>query len=433
MSRRRAAAGQGSVRRRGGRLELRFYQEVGGRTYRLSVYGRNHAELNRKRTTKLRELFGGAVPGTTGTRYADAAASWLANCRRRVERGEMSFKTLGQYTLMVNAYIAPLIGAIDLDKLDLDELEGVLDAVSGTTSAKTGRPLKKQSVMHAFTVLRCSLYYARRHRLTMLDVPALMHDLREHVSVRQYRAFRLSVEQAAAFRRAGAQCRYGAVFTAILALLARESEVLGLRLRNVDEEKGLVYVRDELQVLPRSLRADPEESGAVIVEYVKTDLDSAEEAIEVGPKFFEALRTFRKDLIRRRSAHLESGGTWRSRVTVMHEGRLSDLRDEANDLVFTTVDGRPLSAKVLRDHLKEVCAKAGIPVSSRTGHGLRVYDLRGSAAVLLLTDPSDPVSPIDVMRRGRWKSWQMLRYYTTIWERAQSGVAKKADRIAFGE
>ena len=36
------------------------------------------------------------------------------------------------------------------------------------------------------------------------------------------------------------------------------------------------------------------------------------------------------------------------------------------------------------------------------------------------------------MRRGRWRSWAMLKYYTEIWERAQSAIATKADRLGFG-
>ncbi len=170
----------------------------------------------------------------------------------------------------------------------------------------------------------------------------------------------------------------------------------------------------------------------MIVERVKTVLDEQMARIEVTPKFIAELRSFSREALKRRTAHLARGGHWQKTIRVMSEGRLDDVREAANDLVFTTDEGLPITPKILRDHLHGICGRAGIPVSGHGRYGLRVHDLRGSAAELLLTDPVKPASPSDVMRRGRWKSWSMFRYYTELAERAQSVMAERADRVAFG-
>ncbi len=61
------------------------------------------------------------------------------------------------------------------------------------------------------------------------------------------------------------------------------------------------------------------------------------------------------------------------------------IKQVDNDLVFTTLGGRPLSGSYLDSGpFREVCAKAGIAYSTRDEKGLRLHDLRHSAATILL-------------------------------------------------
>jgi hypothetical protein len=165
---------------------------------------------------------------------------------------------------------------------------------------------------------------------------------------------------------------------------------------------------------------------------VKTPLDAERAKLEVGPKFFNAIREARKQVLTRRSDRLAEGKRWHGTIRLMVEGRLSDLLEAPNDLVVVTEDGRPMQPKVLRDHFVAICKRAKIPYSERGKEGLRIHDLRGSGAMLLLTDEDKPMSPTQVMRRGRWSSWQMLKYYTEIWDQAQTVMAERTDRLAFG-
>lgn len=433
-------------------MEWRFYVKIRGKTTRVSAYGRNQTQLNKDRDDKLRNVFGPALPGGPSPRYREVSEHWLVFERKQVELGEHSFKTLGQYAWLSRDYIVPVIGDLRLDKIELPDLEAVLQTVGMTISKKTGRRLSKQTVFHVFSAMRRCLYYAHEYDMTTLDVPKLMKRLGEQVTVRKYVPERLTKSQLLAFHAAAKHCKYGRVFTAALSVLGREAEVLGLRAKNVDDANGVVRIVEELQFLPPELRPkrdqkgeerradrgasdvddNSDDNGAVIVEHVKTDTSEAESTIEVGPKFLAAVRAMRKDQLKRRSACLARGEHWHDTLRVMVEGRLSDLREEPNDLLVTTDNGLPLSPKVLRDHFVAICTAARIPYSTRTRKGMRIQDLRGSAAVLLLTDEREPTSPSEVMRRGRWKSWSMLMYYTEIWERAQSVIAKKADRLAFG-
>jgi integrase len=373
---------------------------------------------------------------------------WLAFERKQVELGEHSFKTLGQYAQLSRDYIVPIVGDLRLDKVQLTDLEAVLETVGMTISKKTGRRLSKQTVFHVFSSMRRCLYYAHEYDMTTMDVPKLMKRLGEQVTVNKYVPKRLTKTQLLAFHAMAKHCKYGRVFTVALSVLGREAEVLGLRAKNIDDANGVVHIVEELQFLPPELRPkrdkkgdqrhagreanNSDDNGAVIVEHVKTDTSEAESTLEVGPKFLAAVRAMRKDQLKRRSACIARGEPWHDTLRVMVEGRLSDLREEPNDLLVTTDNGLPLSPKVLRDHFVAICTAARIPYSTSTRKGLRIQDLRGSAAVLLLTDQQEPTSPSEVMRRGRWKSWSMLMYYTEIWERAQSVIAKKADRLGFG-
>jgi integrase len=430
----RVIKGQGSIRRRqGGLLEWRFWVRVKGRAQRLSVYGRNQTELNKERDAKFALLLGPAPQSGKSPTYEAAATAWLQRCRQLLDQGELSFKTFGQYQQLTIDYIAPVIGGLLLDKLTLEDLELVLDEASAAESAKTAHLLRKQTIQHIFSTLRRSLYYAQKRGWTTLNVPALMEALGERVSVTQYKPYRLNEKQLLRFHAAAAQCEYGFVFTVLLAVLGREAEVLGMRMKHIDEPHRVVHIREELQFLPKALRPkDDAFKGAVIVDRVKTPLDAERAKLEVGPKFFDAIRNARKEVLRRRSNRIAKGESWQDTIRVMVEGRLSDLREVPNDLLVVTEDGRPMQPKVLRDHFNKICERANIPYSERGKEGLRIHDLRGSGAVLLLTDGAAPMSPTQVMRRGRWNSWQMLKYYTEIWEQAQSVVAERADRLAFG-
>lgn len=67
------------------------------------------------------------------------------------------------------------------------------------------------------------------------------------------------------------------------------------------------------------------------------------------------------------------------------ERNVAGSRWAATGLVFTTTEGRALSAThVINGSFRRICDAAGIPYSTADKPGLRFHDLRHSAATLLM-------------------------------------------------
>jgi integrase len=134
----------------------------------------------------------------------------------------------------------------------------------------------------------------------------------------------------------------------------RQGEALGLKWADIDLAGRTLTVRATLQ---RQVG-----KGLVLCE-PKTKRSRRTIAL---PEM--AARSLRAQRARQNAERLRAGELW-----IDH------------DLVFTTLQGRPLSAShVVQSSFRTICDRAGVAYGTRARKGLRFHDLRHSAATLLL-------------------------------------------------
>lgn len=421
--------GDGHLRRRAdGRIEKQLTIKSLGIRKRVSVYGRTVRELN-ENIDKLRgDAAKGQLPRGRAPFFSSLVEDWLGHVRKLLDEGQRSAGTWGQYEGLMRLHILPVIGKIRVNKLAVDDVRAVLEAMAA-------KGLSRQSRRHAWSAIRAALYFAKSRKDVFDNVACEIEE--DELRVKPYRQFKIDLDEARRFLTAAQACVYGDVFRIGFPLMLRESEILGLRWRNVDLRRGKLYVRSVLEELPAKLRPAGLMGGWAIVERVKTELSDDEEEMDLGPVLAEILRQRMKTQLRARSELLAEGGTWRETIPVLVDGALGNVREVENDLVFTNKAGQPLSPQELGRHFRAICENAGIQYRTSEQHGARIHDLRGSCAVLLLTEEagpgSAPVSPRAVMKRGRWKSWQVFKHYTEVQEKALAKVGDATEKLLFAE
>jgi integrase len=146
-----------------------------------------------------------------------------------------------RYRWLVEAYIAPGIGTVRLDRLTPGIISDFYSAVKG----KTGKDLGPRTKQQIHTCLSGALRRAVKLRLISYN-PAtdcsdqLPRHERKEMTV-------LSVEQSRQLLKAATGTQLYAPILIALATGARRGECLGLRWRNVDLDKGIVRITEQLE------------------------------------------------------------------------------------------------------------------------------------------------------------------------------------------
>jgi len=201
----------------------------------------------------------------------------------------------------------------------------------------------------------------------------------------------LDTDQARRLLDQVASDRLEALYSVALALGLRQGEALGLGWSSIDFENSTLSVSRALQRQASTLRFVEPKSPAGIRTLVM-------------PSFVAA--TLRRHRVRQNQERLAAGALW---------------SDE--DLVFTTMLGRPLDARnVVRDFKRQLGA-AALP-------SIRFHDLRHSCATLLLAQGVSPRAVMETL--GHSQISLTLGTYSHVTAEIRSEVASTMDR-ALGE
>ena len=309
---------------------------VDGKRKRKPIYGKTRAEVAHKLTTALKAKQDG-LP-LTGERQTVAAylTTWLESVRPSVRA-----RTWTRYEQTLRVHALPALGKLPLGKLGPQDLQQLYAARLAAGSAPA-------TVLKLHAILHHALDQAARWGLVLRNVA----DLVDPPRVPRHEMHTLSAEQAAHFLRTAASERLEALYVLALATGMRQGELLALRWRDVDLEKGVLAVRGSL--------ARHKGEGLVIGE-TKT---GRVRQVALGRTAVDALRRHRAA---QNVERLRLGSIW-----------------EDADLVFTNELGGPADARnVLRRSFVPLLARAGLD-------SIRFHDLRHSAATLLLGQGMHP-------------------------------------------
>jgi integrase len=246
------------------------------------------------------------------------------------------------YRQKLTLHVIPTLGHLRLDRLTVQHVNELLN-----DKAKT---LSPQSVHHIRAVLRGALNDAVRWG----EIGRNVAELADPPRVEQFEPMFLSIEQARAFMTAADNDRLAALYRVAVPLGLRQGEALGLRWEDVDLNDRTLHVRRSLKRIKGAGLVNSETK----TRRSKRDLPLPEVAI----------RSLRAHKARQATERLAAGTAWID-----------------NGLVFTTLEGRPISAThLVNASFHRICDAAGIPFSTDDRHGLRFHDLRHSAATLLM-------------------------------------------------
>lgn len=311
----------------------------GPNKYLISIYlGR---DANGKRIYQ-REVFNGKI-----TQVRLRAAELEAGLKKRT--GPAKSMTVGQYletwldrikgTIAERTHetylwrVKKLLGIDALCRLPLYnlkafDLQEALAAIHGK--------LKPRTVKDIYNTLRTAMRQAVVWGLLDADPTA---GLRVPRAPRQERRV-LSKEELSKLLNAARDYKHYLIIRLLALTGMRLGEALGLKWQDIDFCEGAVTVKRAADVRSRTLK--------------ETKTSSSERTLKIDDETISLLKAHKKN-----------------------RGKIFPLAGKKNDLVFASLDGRPIREGAVRKTLNYALKKAGLP-------HIRVHDLRHTAGSLLL-------------------------------------------------
>ncbi len=375
----RRARGEGSItQRQDGRWHVRVNLGRGanGRRRRKTAYTATQA----KAVDLLRKLGGRAVNGQLLATSTPTIATFLEDWFT-ANADEWRPSTQRSYRGAIDGFLVPAFGSLRLEALTPLAVQRWL------SQHKTAHGARRRITL-AHATLRSALSEAQRLQMVAINAAALVK-----VPQPKSRAIvPLTVEQATNFLAVAKQHRLGAMFSVALACGLRLGEATGLRWDDVDVTTGELRIRQQLQVVNKSL----------VLQELKTE--KSRRTLVLPEICLEPLRTHRTRQLEER---LKAGANWVD-----------------TGLVFTTFTprkgrkiGTGLHPRNVVRTLHTLLKKTNPKIAR-----LRFHDLRHSAASLLIA------AGVELVEVSMLLGHSELRVTADLYSHLQKQTAAKAAR-----
>lgn len=332
----RRGQGEGSIfRRSNGRWAAEITLEGGQRK---TFYGKTRQEVATKLSAAQRHLDQGLPLVAERQTVEQFLASWL-----ETRRAELVVETWRRYEQCVRLHINPQVGHVKLARLTPQQIQHVYarclaEGLSTTTTRHV------HAVLHRALESAVRLGLVARNVADMVDAPR-----KQRVEIHP-----LTREESRQLLATAEGDRLETLFVLALATGMRQGELLALRWRDIDLERGRLSVMATLK---------RREGRAV---WAQTKTKQSRRQISLAPPVVEALRQHRH---RQRIERLAAGAAWQE---------WEDL-----GLVFVDEIGMPLTDWHIRNRLWRLLRQASAP-------RVRFHDLRHTCATLLLSQGVNP-------------------------------------------
>ncbi|HEX5158878.1 MAG TPA: site-specific integrase [Ktedonobacterales bacterium] len=321
---------EGSITQLGdGRWQARVTLEGGKRK---AYYGATRAEAAAKLHAALRDRDSGLPLVAEKQTVGQYLAVWLDTVKPTIRP-----RTWKRYTELLTQHATPVLGKIALAKLSAQQVQRLY-------SIKLEEGLSVTTVHHLHAVLHRALSQAERLGLVGRNVA----DLVDAPRMAEHEMHVLDRPQVHRFLQAARGDRLEALFVLAVTTGMRQGELLALRWRDVNLERGTVQIAATLRYLP---------GGSYSFDPPKTE--KSRRMLPLTHMAAEALRRHRVQQVKER---LAAGAVW-----------------QEHDLVFCSSQGHPLDGRNLtRRTFAAVLMRAGHP-------RVRFHDLRHTAATAMMS------------------------------------------------
>lgn len=322
------------------------YQSEGGWRYKLAVgvdpvsgkvrYRGGRASSHAEATDKLRKFQAELLSGRLTMRTKGTVATFLDEWVENAIKPNRANATYRQYRWIIDQHITPHLGKKrieDIRRLDIQKLVAVKASQTVQSRAKDGesQPDKKLS-RSTLRLIRAILHTAFNDAIHdgLVSVnPASHIELPKEV---KKAPVSLKQDQAQAFLRAAVESDMPEFWHFLFMTGTRLGEASGLRWQDLDLNEGTARIAGQLQRQGGELR------------YISGTKTNRSRELQLPKTLIDMLKDLRS------------------------KSMLEGIQDP-DGLVFLNPYGRRLDQKYVRDRIRELCEKAGVPLISP--HGAR--------------------------------------------------------------
>jgi integrase len=371
----------GHIRQRGSSWEIKYDIGADPITGRRRIrYETLRGGSKRDAQRRLRELLGAVDKGVIADAGKMTVADWLKQWIEEA-RHTVSPKTHERYAEIVAKHLVPKLGDHQLAKLAPVHIQGFYShaLTSGRLDGKGG--LSPQTVVHFDRVLNRAMKGAQKMRLIAVNP---VEDV-ERPKIEDREMQTLTDDQAARLLAAASTTRLYVPIVLALATGLRRGELLALRWQDIDLTTGIVEVVRSLEQTNAGLR------------FKTTKTKRGKRPVVLPASVIDVLRDHK---------------------TTQAEERLL-LGLSKGELVFTRVDGQPISPDTFTSWVARVAKRAG------TSHIMPVHGLRHTHITNLLRENVHP--KVASERAGHSRVGFTLDRYSHIIPSLQEDAALRID------
>lgn len=317
----RRTNGEGTIyKRKDGRWTgVAYLLTLAGATKRVQVYGKTRKEIH----DKLTELQATAQKGLPAANRKVKVAEYMDYFLKEFVKVNKRPHTYSGYELNARLYIKPGLGDKVLSDLTVPMVQAFLN------NLLKQNPGKERTVQAVRTTLSAALTRAMREELVFRNVARVV----EPPQYTSEEVIPWTTAEANTFLEASQAHTLAAAFQLLVLLGLRKGEVLGLRWRDIDFERGEIRIRQQLQRIG---------GMGLVIGPVKTDS---------GVRDLPMLGVLRTSLLAHQATQTE-------RREVLADRWRGD-EDDA-ELVFTTSVGTPIEPDNFSRTFHWICAKRDI-------------------------------------------------------------------------
>ncbi|WP_405854371.1 site-specific integrase [Streptomyces sp. NBC_00090] len=371
--RKRNPNGAGTItQRKDGRFQAAVYVlQPDGTRARKFAYGKTWAECDAKRRELLDKADNGIPVPTRSAKLSEWLPYWLDN----VVQPRRKLSTYDKYETHVRLHLVPGIGSKRLESLSVADVRRFLVQLEKKTTAATAK--------ESHRVLRTALTAACREELITRNVATLVEPPRS--KARELSPW--SLDETLDFLAAARRDPLYAAFVLAIAMGLRRGELIGLRWADVDLDRRVLYVRQQIQ-RRRGVLYDDDPKGR------------RRRAVPLPAMCIAPLRWHR---MRQNDQRAKAGEEWKG-----------------SDYVFTTRTGSPVEPRNVYRSFTRVAASAGLRV-------IRLHDARHGCATLLTAAGVAPRVVMEIL--GHSQISITMDVYTHVVQDTQREAISHMDRL----